>query len=128
VTDGEPTRRDVLRALVAIGVLGPWSAVACGDDPEFRWLFESPGEAAFLGGLYLAAAPGEADPARLQRVLGLDAARDRAGGADALERLRARHRADFAEGDVVVLQGWLLSRTELRMCALVQLSTPARPS
>jgi hypothetical protein len=36
--------------------------------------------------------------------------------------LRARCRQDFARGDTVLIDGWVLARTECRLCALVALS------
>ncbi len=36
--------------------------------------------------------------------------------------LQARRRLDFRTGDTVVLHGWILSRSECRLCALAALS------
>lgn len=80
-------------------------------------------DVSMLGREYLAATPDEADIDRLVGHLApafgppawpLDAAR-------AAARFRTRVADDFAGGDVVEVRGWLLSRTELRLCALVAL-------
>ncbi len=75
-----------------------------------------------LGNAYLAEHPEEADAEALARqVTELLApyARQTVAGqelADALARLRA---SDFRRGDVVDLDGWVLSRSEVTVCALV---------
>ena len=90
-------------------------------------LFSAPESAAILGRAYLAEAPAEADPDGLvARILPESSARELAA-LDG-ERLRAlvaeRQRGDFAAGRTVALDGWILSRTELRLCALAALSRP----
>ena len=43
-----------------------------------------------------------------------------AAGSDALiERIHARHRADFEAGRLRRVRGWMLSETEANLCALV---------
>lgn len=75
-----------------------------------------------LGSAYLARHPEQADAAALARqVMALLApyAPPTAAGqalADALARLRA---SDFRRGDIVDLDGWVLSRSEVTVCALV---------
>jgi hypothetical protein len=75
---------------------------------------------------YLATAPREAAPdvllAELSATLGLSPARLAAGadGAALAARVRQAVREDFAAGRIVRLEGWLLSVTELRICALGQ--------
>lgn len=80
------------------------------------------------GAAYLHAFPHEADVARLRRSLrsALRCATDLAGGfppAELCARLDARIRDDFAEHATASLDGWLLSRTELRLCALEYLDS-----
>jgi hypothetical protein len=76
-----------------------------------------------LGHLYVGQVPAEDDPRILARlVVALPEARQ----IDAIapdrsslhERLDAQVRSDFAAGAIVQLDGWLLSRTEARLCAL----------
>lgn len=75
-----------------------------------------------LGNACLARHPEEADAAALARqVTALLApyARPAASGrelADALSRLRV---SEFQRGDVVDLDGWVLARSEVTVCALV---------
>jgi hypothetical protein len=84
--------------------------------------------AARLGLAYLEGAPDEADAGLLARELaGRLAADGRAldlldAPDEAIaERVAARCRADFAEDDTVRVGGWVLARTEARLCALVAL-------
>ena len=88
-----------------------------------------PASAAAVGRAYLADHPDEADRDRLAAQLGAglrcqdcdparsDTARLRAGLARQL-------RADFGQSRVVRVDGWVLSLTEARLCALAAL-TPA---
>lgn len=67
--------------------------------------------------------PAVATPERLAGLIlaSLPAASDRTS-ARALSRvLRARSRADFCEGRIVSVDGWLLSLTEVRLYALAML-------
>jgi hypothetical protein len=76
-----------------------------------------------LGQLYIHQVPVEDDPRILAR---LTAASLGAQQADVIaldrtslrHRLDARVRGDFASGNTVQLDGWVLSRTEARLCAL----------
>ncbi len=76
-----------------------------------------------LGHLYVRQVPTEDDPRILARLAvalpefqQIDAvARDPTSLHD---RLDAQVRSDFAAGTTVQLDGWLLSRTEARLCAL----------
>jgi hypothetical protein len=90
-------------------------------------LLKSPGSAAAVGRAYLGAYPDEADAARLALHL------ERALRAQGLEprrapapRLRAalaeQSRADFAAGRTVRVEGWVLSQSEARLCALAALA------
>jgi hypothetical protein len=68
-----------------------------------------------LARAYLDVAPEDADRARLRAAL---AARLGEGFARAdAGAIAAAIRGDFATGDVVVVRGWLLARTECRLCA-----------
>jgi hypothetical protein len=68
-----------------------------------------------LGQAYLQHHPDEESKSRLARQVPADPV------------LRARQvRADFAAGQVVILGGWVLSRTECRFCALHALAGEGR--
>jgi hypothetical protein len=83
--------------------------------------------AARLGQRYLEDAPQEADAMRLVALIGIAPA---AGKSDAAlrEHLETRIRQDFIDGATVTVDGWLLSRTEARLCALVALMQGQPPS
>jgi hypothetical protein len=91
--------------------------------------FSRPESAAAVGRAYLSGHPADADEIRLAADLA-DALRSR--GCDPLTappaRLRAaiadQIRADFASGQVVSVEGWVLSRSEARLCALAALHAP----
>jgi hypothetical protein len=74
-----------------------------------------------VGQRYLASAPAERDRAALAKQLGM------AGiTADVLAHVHALEQAvrrDFERGDVLVLDAWILSRTELRAAALLAITS-----
>ncbi|MEW5789882.1 MAG: hypothetical protein ACOY4L_07695 [Pseudomonadota bacterium] len=79
-----------------------------------------------VGRAYLHAMPTEADADRLAELICMAAPADRATLARASRRelrslLQARQRQDFAEGRTIEVQGWLLSQTEARLCAIAAL-------
>jgi hypothetical protein len=83
--------------------------------------------AAAIGRAYLAHFPEEAEPSALTRrivgdVASSEAALMRLDDRSLWNRLAARRRADFAEGRLATVDGWLLSRTEARLCALAAAS------
>lgn len=77
-----------------------------------------------IGWRYLAVAPEERSTTRLRRLL-FDGA-DVDVGPEMLAHLRRlidmKRRHDFSIGNTVVLDGWLLARTEARLCALATLA------
>jgi len=82
--------------------------------------------AGVVGAAFLARFPDEDDVTRLVRQLaGSTAAVERweatarSDPADLHRVLRERHRTDFEAGRVALLNGWILSQTEVRLCALV---------
>lgn len=78
-----------------------------------------------IGMRYLANAPEERDAGFLARELF-----DRIGGvprtaperAAARRMIAARRARDFATSDTVLIDGWILARSEARLCALAALS------
>lgn len=124
-------KRRLLQVL-ASGVLTVPMAVICSS-----WLTIRPVRSSSLrrlGRHYLADTPDERDPATLLARLSLDrlisASGDpaRQGGfwrAVETDALKARREQEFASGETVIVDGWLLARTEARLCAL--LTQPDRP-
>lgn len=122
--------------LTAIGAAGTFlatdwrtcvRAAATDTAPErLIGLFEHRDSARAIGSVYLAAHPEEADVSRLLELI------NRADGGppfaplatDTARRawIRERQTQDFAAGRIVNLDGWLLSATEVRICALAALS------
>lgn len=83
-----------------------------------EWLLAGFSEADLkaLGAVYTAATPSEANAEVLTGALH-DALKPWPWSAR--RPLRALVAADFAAGETVLLNGWLLSRTEARCCALL---------
>ncbi len=113
--------------LLAIASLaGP--AMACADRPprriadRLRALSGDPASARVLGEAYAELYPCEMGQELPELILSSLSSAQRAAAAnddDALIALIAeRVREDFAQGSTVVIDGWLLSRTEARLCAL----------
>jgi hypothetical protein len=130
-------RREFLKGAggaAAAGLIGPALSFACARDATLERalvdLLSDPAGAAAVGREWLAQAPDEAGAARLVEALaGAQLAEWRqlaAGGADALRPLvRARHVEDFAAGKLASVRGWVLSQTEVRLCALADLRASA---
>ena len=79
------------------------------------------GDAAEIGRAVLRAGAVEADERALRQAL-------RIGAAESLElggSWRDAIRRDFAAGETVHVEGWVLSRTEARLCALAWFCLPA---
>jgi len=133
------SRRTVLAALAAgivgaaIGLRRYWpGGDVTRDARRLAALLRHPDSAAWLGRFYLEVNPREADAALLVTLIG--AARgpalppaspstDEALRADLEERIRN----DFIYSNTVEVDGWLLSLTEARLCALVSLLRDASP-
>jgi hypothetical protein len=134
----ELSRREFLLLAAAFGApLLPWRTLfgACsGADgaaartPELlAGLLRRQASARVIGRAYLKATPAEAAAGRLVDMITMRLE----GGAGALrapERLRgliaARVARDFEEGATVRVRGWILSRTEARLCGLAALVPP----
>jgi len=68
-----------------------------------------------LGAISLAAHPGEQQPERLSRLI----LRDSAAPVESV--LIERIAQDWSQHDVTQVEGWVLSRTEARICAALHL-------
>ena len=78
-----------------------------------------------IGESYLQCTPHEADPIVLASLLNLDAS-GLPQEPDALRRyVRDRIRQDFERGRTTDVNGWVLSSTEARLCAITALAARA---
>jgi hypothetical protein len=126
-------RRRFLAGLVGLGVVslrppgaraGPRTEPAAGSTaPALAEVLRHRASAVAVGEAYLRVARHEREPRCLVRLIEV-----RCGElvfearGEALRRCLARRiRQDFAEGQVVEVQGWVLSATEARLCALAAL-------
>jgi hypothetical protein len=90
--------------------------------------FGEPGSAAALGAAYLRQAPEEADAGRLVTRLfpgASSAALERWSDGALRSALAQRLAEDFAHSRTVILQGWVLSRSEARLFAAAALAQGA---
>lgn len=78
-------------------------------------LFDDYGAARAIGREYLKERPEEKERETLLQLLSL---RDDLDPGPVRERLRTEVRRDYVEARVVLVNGWYLSRTEARLCAL----------
>ncbi|MCO5726030.1 hypothetical protein [Robiginitalea marina] len=84
-------------------------------QPELLSQIWEPETLVEIGALYRNLTPGERTEEALVAVLFPEAP----GTTDStVEWVKKRIRDDFREGDLVMLDGWMLSRTEARQCAL----------
>jgi hypothetical protein len=132
-----PTRRDVIQLAGAGLAAGAFhSAAAAATVPsqteKLIRLLGAPRSAEAIGQAYLTA-QGNAGPtlatlwSGVVGALRLDATALQRGESDALKRrLQARIRQDFAERNVVEVDGWILSRVETEICAIACLTAASR--
>jgi hypothetical protein len=129
MTDVDLTRRRLLiaaagvAAAIAAGPSGLLTMIerltAADASSLLRGLISDREGAARLGRLYLAAHPTEARTGVLVRdLLGPTEPTSVIGAS---REVAARIRGDFAAGSTVVVDGWVLSRAEARLYALVAL-------
>jgi len=132
-----PTRRDIIRLAgtgLTAGAFQSASAAASTQSQTEKLirLLGAPRSAEASGQVYLIAqgSTGPTLAALWSGVLGalqLDAAALQRGDRNALKRrLRARIRQDFAERNVVNVDGWILSRVETEICAIACLTAESR--
>lgn len=129
-------RRELLRrmlAAVGMGLLYPWerrrgsNRYHDADALPLRLtgLFVHKESARMMGLAYLRLRPGEAEIGRLAETICSDAVQrsQLAAADDARLRqwVRSRQMKDFEEGRRVKVNGWIVSLTEARLCALVAL-------
>ncbi len=108
----------VARQLTPLGALGR----AIGRDSlasRLVRLFRSPASASLIGEAYLQHALHEADERRLLGLVCPTGRRWHTADPPRLRRMLGEQQADdFRHGRIVQVQGWILSATEARLCAL----------
>lgn len=114
------TRRGFVKWMVAFGTLSPGIVQAAArpraESTARRLLaaWSHPDSAKEIGRVYLVGHPAEADATLLCHYLESTCVQPERGRPD----WSAVIRDDFARGNTVVVDGWVLSRTEARLCAL----------
>lgn len=108
--------------------LWPEGTPAAAAPVDLLAWFAEPQEIRDIGEAYLARADGEPDLASL--IEGMPPLFAPDGGlradlsaAEAHARFDERVARDFERGDVVTVDGWVLARTEARLCAMAALRT-----
>lgn len=115
-------------AMLVTPLLAQALAAAPGHDApdladQVLALFSTPGDAGAVGRAYLARHPAEADRDHLLEAV-FGPLRPRQAGhvpANPGVEIAARIRDDLDRADVVFVKGWMLSRTQARLCAIVSL-------
>ena len=129
-------RRNILRCTIGLAFLMAlgtrWMHAAQQDNSErmkliriLRDLLSNRRSADAIGSAYLVVRPEEANVERLlDEIVGTDRRppRDLTGARYFRQTLHARIHQDFVEHKTVHIDGWLLSITECRLCALLSLS------
>ena len=125
------SRRDIFRQLAGSGLMMalPASALArvIGDvslplASRLAQFFHNEESARVIGRRYLELSPSEARPERLMALIcRCEENHTRLARADAGQLrtlLQDQQRADFTHGRTTTVDGWILSETEVRLCAL----------
>lgn len=130
-------RHVLLTGLAALATLPAMQAIAVRSLPAAHrdrlaaraaGLFPDGRSASALGRSYLARHPNEADPDRLIDALFADLPPAPSDGTEAreVEAIRAwvtaRIEDDFRRARIVRVEGWILARSEARLCALASLA------
>jgi hypothetical protein len=103
-----------------------WSLAAMPDAHRSLEIFPSRESAVLIGREYLRLFPQEAHAERLLDLIVSPAARWAIPSSGRIQPAMAqwlyeKQRGDFVQGQTVLIQGWMLSRTEARLCALLSL-------
>jgi hypothetical protein len=116
-------RRTLLGGILTILASAPvWmSGIGRSPDRDADQLWPSRLSTEKVGRLYLEQAPHERDAGFLTRAVFGD--RMPSGSGEDVRRLVAsRAREDFRRDDAVVIDGWIMARSEARFCALALLA------
>ncbi len=107
-------------ALGGCGAMKPWMV----DAPAPDWLAAACGDyaaAARFGKAYLTEHPKEAQRELLEAAITKAAGPAHSGTETPFQRLDRRVRAEYVRDDTVLVERWILSRTEARVYALAAL-------
>lgn len=85
---------------------------------ELLCYIENPAEAAAIGSDYLTTNPDLNDTSRLLKSAGVHATK----AGEVVSAFESQRQTDFAAGDTVVVDGWVLSNAEMSLCALVYIA------
>jgi len=124
----EPTRRAFLiglTALVAVRIAPARSTPPATEISQYLEHFfpEHLATAIAVGDRYLEMVPSERSKASLAASVFGNSTPERAGNIRALtDHVRDLRRRDFQSGDLVSIDGWMLARTEVRLCALAAIT------
>jgi hypothetical protein len=127
------SRRDTLIACGALAAVGVWPGLAAGDSGgakagALRLALRSAESARVVGRAYLATHPDEADPVQLLAAIeaaggiGRSVARQPIDPTALARAVAGAVRDDFLDRRTVRVDGWVLARTEARLCALAALT------
>ena len=124
MTDLRFTRRQALRYLAALGALPLYPLAGCSretDPAELVALRRDRKSAALLGRAWLDDQSPEPSATELmERICGESGCADFADDSDRMRRsIAERHRSDFERGNLISVEGWLMSETEVALYALV---------
>ncbi|HEX6383133.1 MAG TPA: hypothetical protein VF177_00550 [Anaerolineae bacterium] len=129
-------RRQFLTLILGLGLatfmrpprVWSWLARRFRHEPlsvRFAHLFRQKESAKVIGQAYLQAIPAEADVQTLTDLIAASLAGDqelvKTSTAELRPILERQMRQDFDQGRVANVEGWLLSETEARLCALAAL-------
>ena len=87
-----------------------------------REMWRDPRAVRAVGRSYLELASNEADRARLSDLIFGNAGLPDVSFSSLQRHIAAARARDHAAGDTIMLDGWILSRTEARLCALCALA------
>ena len=87
-----------------------------------REMWRDPGAVRTVGRRYLELAGNETDRARLSDLIFGNAELPDMSFWSLQRHIAAGRARDYAAGDTIMLDGWILSRTEARLCALCSLA------
>jgi hypothetical protein len=138
MTDVNFGRRGLLASAPWLAMLAlgrPWPvraatkpAIDSAGSAALANLLSEVDSARVVGREYLRHHPDERDPEHVQHDLtvALGGRLEAFDPAALRERVRRRVRQDFAENQITLVDGWILSNTEVRLCALAALCAGER--